>query len=91
MSEPTEDKAVEALKKEMRVWCNTPFFVNVGTDDGGRHLQVWIEREEPSQRLEPWIHEMLPSGKYMGWRLIVIKCPPDHIELQITQKKQKGW
>ena len=91
MSDTTEEEAVEALKKEIRVWCSTPFFVNVGTDGGGSHLQLWLERENPSERLDPWICEMLPGSRHMGWRLIIIKCPPDHIRLQITQKKEKDW
>jgi hypothetical protein len=77
VDKPTEEEAVEALKKEMRVWCSTPFFVNAGTDDGGRHLQIWLERENPSERLEG--------------RLIVIKCPPEYIRLHITNKKKKDW
>lgn len=91
MGKPTEEEALVALKKEMRVWCHTPFFVNAGTDDGGRHLQIWLERENPSERLDDWICEMMPSGRYMGWRLIVIKCPAEYIRLHITNKKKKDW
>ena len=90
-TEEEASPALEALKKEIQVWCNTPFFVNVGTDDGSHHLQIWLERERPSERLDPWICEMLPGSRYMGWRLIIIKCPPEHIRLYITQKKKKDW
>jgi len=91
VSKATEEEALEALKKEIRVWCHTPFLVNTGTDDGGRYLQIWIERQEPSARLDAWMVEMLPGSKYMGWRLIVSKCPPDYIRLFILNKKQKDW
>ena len=91
MPKASEKEAIATLKKEMQAWCSNPFFINAGNDDGGRHLQVWIEREEPSERLEPWMVEMLPSAKYMGWRLIVIKCPPEYIRLHITHKKEKDW
>jgi hypothetical protein len=87
----TEEEALGALKKEMEVWCHTPFFVNVGKDDGGSHLQIWIERKSPSERLESWICQMLPGSRYMGRRLIIIKCPREYIRLYITQKKKKDW
>ena len=91
MAKATEEEALKALKKEMLAWCHTPFFVNTGGDDGGRHLQIWLERQEPSERLEDWICQMLPGARYMGWRLIVIKCPPEYIRLHITHKKEKDW
>tara|TARA_B100000686_G_scaffold339677_1_gene414132 strand:+ start:1089 stop:1364 length:276 start_codon:yes stop_codon:yes gene_type:complete len=87
----TEEEAVNALREEIQTWCYTPFFVNAGTDDGGRHLQIWIERENPSERMDGLMCEMLPSGRYMDWRLIVIKCPPEYIRLHITHKKKKDW
>ena len=75
MGKPTEEEALVALKKEMRVWCHTPFFVNAGTDDGGRHLQIWLERENPSERLDmrndaEWpLHGLAPNRDQVPCRI----------------------
>ena len=81
------DADVEALKKEIGIWCAEPFFVQFGSDSGGKCLEVFIERENPSDRLEPWMIESLPGHKYRGWRLIVIKCPLHYINLFFLKKK----
>ncbi len=91
MAKATEEEALGALKKEIRVWCQVPYLVNAATDDGGRYLQLWIEQEEPSERMEGWMCEMLPSGRYMGWRLIISKCPPGYIDAFLTGEKKKDW
>ena len=85
------DAVLEALKKEVGVWCADPFFVQFGSDDGGKYLEILIEREQPSGRLEPWIYEALPSSRYCGWRLIVSKCPMGYINAFITNKKEQKW
>lgn len=81
------DADVEALKKEIGVWCADPFFVRFGSDSGSKHLELFIERENPRDRLEPWMTAALPGHKYRGWRLIVIKCPPHYINVFLLHKK----
>jgi hypothetical protein len=81
------DADVEALKKEIGVWYTDPFFVRLGSDSGGKHLELFIEREDPTDRLEPWMLEALPGYSYRGWRLLVIKCPPHYIKVFLLHKK----
>ena len=71
--------AIAALRKDIGLWYPKQFHIKVASDDGGPHLAIYIERAEPSQRMEKEISDKLPSGRFMGWRLIVIKCPIGYI------------
>ena len=86
---PAIEQAIAALQKETGVWCSDPFYVRAGNDDGGKYVEILIEREQPSERLDPWILEALPGSRYEGWRLIISKCPPGYIKVFVLNKKQK--
>ena len=44
------------------------------SDDGGHHIVVAFEEEVPS------IAKDLLHGMFMGWRLILMKCPEGYLE-----------
>ena len=87
---PAKD-VVEALQREFRVWYPLDFHAKISTDDGGTHIEVLIERETPDERLENWLLEIMPFGKYMGWRLIITKVPMGYVDLFIRSKREKDW
>jgi hypothetical protein len=87
---PIQD-VIEALKKEFKIWYPLDFQPKQSTDDGGTHVEVFIEREVPNERLDGWLLEVIPSGKYMGWRLIITKVPLGYIDLFIRNEKKKDW
>ena len=84
-------EVIKALRKEFKIWYPLDFVPKQATDDGGTHVVVFIEREEPNERLEGWLLEVIPSGKYMGWRLIITKTPLGYIDLFIRKEKIKDW
>ena len=82
-----EQEAIAALVRELASWYSDAFHVRTTSDDGGKILEILLEREAPSEQLEPFLIEALPAHKWMGWRLIIIKCTQNYIELFIHNKK----
>ncbi len=56
------------------------FDVRFENDDGGSHLVLWLEVESPSEQLEQSLLNELYKPKWMGWRFLIMKCPPDYID-----------
>ena len=56
------DADVEALKKEIGVWCADPFFVRFGGDSGGKHLEPFIDDDR--QVYCSWLDE---DPWYWSW------------------------
>lgn len=75
-----KEKAEKALRAHAAVACDNRFTVRFENDDGGANIVLYLEVEEPSESLDPGIREALWEPKWMGWRYIVIKCPPGYIE-----------
>ena len=57
------------------------FTVRFESDDGGTHIVVVLEVDDPSKKLEPFLADALDGGKkWMGWRYIIKKVPPGYID-----------
>tara|TARA_Y100000296_G_scaffold82779_1_gene112471 strand:- start:1608 stop:1892 length:285 start_codon:yes stop_codon:yes gene_type:complete len=83
---PSEE-AIAALKKEIHSIFKGQFHIRIASDDGGSPLELSLGRENPSERLEQDLLEALPKSRFMGWRLIVIKCTPGYIDTMTKTKK----
>jgi len=79
-------EAMTALRMQMALCLKSKFHVKIANDDGGSHIELWIERKDPNERLETKILDVLPPPKFMGWRLITIKCRIGWIEHVIDKK-----
>lgn len=67
------------------------FEIKMESDDGGSHMTLYVEVEDPSGDLD---HEGLcnflgPHAKWQGWRFMLIKCPIGYIE-GIIRKPKRG-
>jgi len=57
------------------------FTVRFESDDGGTHIAVVLEVEDPSKSLEPFLSDALDGGKkWMGWRYLIVKVPIGYID-----------
>jgi len=84
-----KDEAIKKLMMHAAGVFDGRFTVRLESDDGGTHIVLILEREEPSENLEPFLTEALDTGKkLMGWRYIVKKVPPGYIDAVINAKKQ---
>ena len=77
----------EKLEAEKKLRMHTAgifdgrFTVRFESDDGGTHIVVVLEVENPSDKLEPFLADALCGGKkWMGWRYIIKKVPPGYID-----------
>jgi hypothetical protein len=79
-----EKATKEQAEKEIRIhvagiWDGR-FDVKFESDDGGTHLVLWLEVEDTTAQLdEPLLNELW-TPKWMGWRFLIMKCPPDYID-----------
>lgn len=69
------------------------FTVRFESDDGGTHIVVVIEVEEPSKSLDPFLSDALSIGgkKWMGWRYIIKKVPPGYIDAILEAPVRKDY
>tara|TARA_R110000824_G_scaffold92217_4_gene223877 strand:+ start:7982 stop:8275 length:294 start_codon:yes stop_codon:yes gene_type:complete len=81
------EEAIAALKAHVKGVCDLVFAVRTESDDGGRHLTLYLEVEEPSKFLPPYIKEALQNVQWMGWRFMILKVPPGMIEVVFDEKR----
>ncbi len=71
--------AEKSLRQHVAGVCDLRFTVKFESDDGGHHLCLYIEVEDPEVQLEPGLSDALCAPKWEGWRYLVVKCPPGYI------------
>jgi len=87
-----EKASKEEAEKQLRLHAagifDGRFTVRFEHDDGGSVINLYLEVEEPSKRLPPFLTEALFTSKWMGWRYVITKCPMGYIEaiLESTRK-----
>ena len=73
----------EAAKKELMQHAaavfDGRFTVRFESDDGGSHIVLILEVENPSTSLPAFVRQSLCDPKWMGWRYIVKKVPIGYI------------
>ena len=82
-----EEEAIAALEKHVRGVCDLVYAVRGESDDGGRHLTLYIEVEDTSEFLPPYLKDALHDVKWMGWRFMILKVPPGMIDVIFTNKR----
>jgi hypothetical protein len=87
-----KDEAVKKLMMHTAGVFDGRFTVRFESDDGGTHIVLILERDEPSQKLEPFLADTLAGGKkWMGWRYIIKKVPPGYIDAIIDAPERKDY
>jgi len=81
----TKDKASAALKKHVKEICDLRHAVRFESDDGGNHMVLYVEVEEPSEPLEAYLSDALHTPKWRGWRFILLKVPYGYIDALVLK------
>jgi hypothetical protein len=74
-----------ALMEELVECTDDAFEVKFGSDGAGAHVIVYVEVETAIRDRYPWKKPV--PGKFMGWRVVKIFCPPTSIELILNRKE----
>jgi hypothetical protein len=75
----TKDEARKTLTEHVKSVCDHKTMVCFESDDGGSHIVIYVEVLVPSDPLPAFLRETLHHSKWLGWRQMVIKCPPGSI------------
>jgi len=73
-------EAIKNVRKYVVDIFDGRFCVKFDNDDGGTVLNVYLEVEQPSQRLEGFLHDAFKHSKWYGYRYVVTKCPIGYID-----------
>ena len=67
------------------------FDIRMESDDGGSHMTLYVEVEDPSEALthEGLYKFLYAHAKWQGWRFIMIKCPIGYIDAIIRAPKKE--
>ena len=84
-----EDAKISLAKTIVEIYEGT-FDIQLRSDDGGAHITLYVEVEDPSENLT---HEGLikfhhETVKWEGWRFILMKCPIGYINGIIRAPKR---
>tara|TARA_R100000315_G_scaffold61547_1_gene40308 strand:+ start:436 stop:729 length:294 start_codon:yes stop_codon:yes gene_type:complete len=60
--------------------------VRFESDDGGGHLVLYIEVENPAIQMDAEVKDALGGVKWMGWRYMVAKVPVGYIEAIVNKR-----
>ncbi len=72
-------QAEKTLRQHVAGVCDLRFTVKFEQDDGGSHICLYIEVEDPDAQLEQGVSDALYAPKWEGWRYIILKCPIGYI------------
>ena len=86
-----KDEAEKQLAIHVAGVCDVRYAIVFENDDGGAVLNLYIEVSEPSEPIDPFLREVLPTHVWMGWRFVVTKCPPDYIDAVLKVKKSDDY
>lgn len=67
------------------------FHALIKSDDGGSHVVLYLEVDEPNDPLDSFLVDALHVPKWMGWRFILCKCPPGYIDAILLAKKRDDY
>jgi hypothetical protein len=87
---PREEALRELLSYAESV-CDLVHHAKFESDDGGNHLTLYLEVEDPSAPLNPFLSESFSLSTWKGHRLIILKVPPGYIAALIIEKKEYDY
>ena len=67
------------------------FILRFESDDGGNHIVLILEVEEPSAPLDDFLRDALSEPKWDGWRYIIKKVPPGYIDAIVLSVKRDDY
>lgn len=86
-----KDEAIKKLMRHAAGVFDGRFTVRFESDDGGTHITLIVEVEDPNENLDPFLVDTLGHTKWMGWRYIIKKVPPGYIDAIIEAPERKDY
>ena len=86
-----KEEAKKNLMKHVAGVYDGRFTVRFESDDGGNHIVVVLEVEEPSKDLEPFLRDSLHDTKWMGWRYMIKKVPYGYIDAILEAPRNDNY
>ena len=78
-----QNEVYAALMKELVNHTDDAFAVKFGADSSGQHVIAYVEVKRELRT--PYLWKKRLPGKFMGWRLIKIFCPPTYIDIILNR------
>tara|TARA_R100001460_G_scaffold98536_1_gene141427 strand:- start:92 stop:412 length:321 start_codon:yes stop_codon:yes gene_type:complete len=80
------DQQILSYVKDLAVEStDNRFHVNFASDDGGRHICIYVEREEGEEGV--WDESHFEQD-HKGWRILRVSVPVGYIETFLLSEKQ---
>jgi len=86
-----KDEARKELMRHAAAVFDGRFTVRFESDDGGNHIVLVIEVEEPSKQLDPFLSDALWDSKWLGWRYLIKKVPVGYIDAILEAPKRDDY
>ncbi len=86
MAKASRRQAEKSLRQHVAGVCDLRFAVKFESDDGGNHICLYVEVDDPDSNLDPGTRDAICMPKWEGWRYIVIKCPVGYIDAIVENK-----
>ena len=75
------EMAAELIKKQVSAITDARIHARSESDDGGKHIVLYIEQPAPDSPLDPLVKETRAALEAHNWRLVVIKVPIGSIKV----------
>jgi hypothetical protein len=85
------EEAISKLMQHVAGLFDGRFLARITSDDGGPHVTLYLEVENPNLPIEPFLRDALHNPKWMGWRFIIAKCPPGYVDGVLLSKKKSDY
>lgn len=81
------EEAAELIEKTVSAVTDARIYARPESDDGGRHITLFIERYDPDSPLDPLVKEACTALQQHNWRLVTVKVPIGMIEVIVEMGK----
>ena len=85
--ELSAEMAAELIKKQISAITDARIHARPESDDGGKHIVLYIEQHTPDSTLDPLVKENRAALQEHNWRLVTVKVPIGMIEVIIETGK----
>ena len=81
----TDDQMLSYLREQVVEYTDEPFSVGFASDDGGRHIVIYVEKPDDSKTVWRDGHQNMD---FLGRRVMKMNVPVGYIGAFLTNKKK---